>query len=59
MTAGPITATFTASNPQVSPIQVSVSGHPPTGADYAITYTTNSDQDLTLDSVVIPATSLI
>jgi hypothetical protein len=55
VTAGPITTSLNASLPQVGPISVSVPASIKIDQAYNITYSTQTDQDLSLDSIVIPA----
>jgi hypothetical protein len=55
VTAGPVASTFTAASPQVGPLKVSVPATIKVNQAYDITYATQTDQDLSLDSIVIPA----
>jgi hypothetical protein len=55
VTAGPVSTSFTAANPQVGPLRVSVPASIRVNEAYNITYGTQTDQDLSLDSIVIPA----
>ncbi len=54
VTAGPVASTFTAGAPQVGPLKVSVPATIKLDQAYDITYATQTDQDLSLDSIVIP-----
>ena len=55
VTAEPVASTFTAGAPQVGPLKVSVPATTRVNQAYDITYATQTDQDLSLDSIVIPA----
>ena len=55
VTAGPISATFTARMPQVSQLSVAPPANPRLGQSLTLAYTTQTDQSLTLFSVVKPA----
>ncbi len=57
VSAGPISSTFSASAPQVGPLKVSVPATIKVNQAYTISYGTQTDQDLSLDSIVIPASS--
>jgi hypothetical protein len=57
--AGPISTNFTAQGPQVSALTVALSpGTPAPNVPYQIVFTTQTDQQLELDSIVKPAGGL-
>lgn len=58
VTAGPISATFAARGPQVAELSVSLPSGARPGVAFQINYTTQTDQDLSLDSIVKPAGGL-
>jgi hypothetical protein len=57
VTAGPISADFNAAGAKVGPLKVSVPAAIRVNQAYDITYATQTDQDLSLASIVIPAAS--
>lgn len=58
VTAGPVAATFAARGPQVSELAVSLGSPALPGVGYQINYTTQTDQQLSLSSIVKPAGGL-
>lgn len=58
VTAGPIAATFTARGPQVPVLSVALAGAARPNKGFQINYTTQTDQQLNLYSVVKPAGAL-
>jgi hypothetical protein len=58
VTAGPLSATFTARGPQVSALNVSTAGATLPGVGFQINYTTQTDQQLQLYSIIKPAGGL-
>jgi hypothetical protein len=55
VTTGPVSLSFDSTGPQVGPLQVSAPAKIKVNQGYQITYATQTDQDVNLDSVVIPA----